>query len=109
MACWVSVTLAQMVMAKQASVSLVPILFTSLPPPVNDGIREKLFHSAVQVAKFTCAMNTEKACRRWRWVYQTCTHGHAVVPLCIEIPRRPWSFALTGDAMETQTWAPLRR
>ena len=88
---WVGVTIARLVTAKMTLITFLPVLFSSPSEHVSDGIRTKLLVSAIEVAEYNHALNTEQACRQWRWIYQTYTHWHAIVYLMIEISRRPWS------------------
>ena len=90
-ACWVGVTIARLVTAKMTLIIFLPVLFSSPSEHVSDEIRTKLLISAIEVAEYNHALNAERACRQWRWIYQTYTHWHAIVYLMIEISRRPWS------------------
>lgn len=78
-------------MAKMTLVVFLPVLFSSPSEHFSDEIRTKLLVSAIEVAEYNHALNAEQACRKWRWIYQTYTHWHAIVYLMIEISRRPWS------------------
>lgn len=88
---WVVVTIARLVMAKMTLVVFLSDLFSSPSEHFSDEIRTKLLVSAIEVAEYNHALNAEQVCRQWRWIYQTCTHWHAIVYLMIEISRRPWS------------------
>ncbi|BDD63048.1 hypothetical protein MAP00_007995 [Monascus purpureus] len=88
---WVAVTLAKLVMAKMTLIVFLPVLFSPPSEEFSDEIRTKLLLSAIEVAEYNHALNAEPICRQWRWLYQTCTHWHAIVYLLIEISRRPWS------------------
>lgn len=88
---WVSVTLTRLVIAKMALLIYFPILFSSPSEHVSEEIRTNLLVSAIEVAEYNHALNSEKACRHWRWLFQTCTQWHAIVYLVIETSRRPWS------------------
>ena len=88
---WVGVTIARLTMAKMTLIVSLPVLFSSPTEHFSDEIRSKLLVSAIEVAEYNHALNTEQACRQWRWIYQTYTHWHAIVYLLVEISRRPWS------------------
>jgi hypothetical protein len=88
---WVVVTVARLVMAKMTLIVFLPVLFSSPSDHFSDELKTKLLVSAIEVAEYNHALNSEQACRHWRWVYQTYTHWHAIVFLLIEISRRPWS------------------
>ncbi|KIW29504.1 uncharacterized protein PV07_05317 [Cladophialophora immunda] len=88
---WVAVTVARMVMAKMTLIVFLPALFSTPGEHISDEIRIKLLVSAIEVAEYNHALNTEQACRHWRWLYQSHTHWHAIVYLLIEISQRPWS------------------
>ncbi|KAE8449463.1 hypothetical protein EG329_008071 [Mollisiaceae sp. DMI_Dod_QoI] len=88
---WVAVCIVRLVMAKMTLFIYLPILFTSPSEHFSDEIKTKLLVAAIEVAEYNHALNTEEACRHWRWVYQTYTHWYSVVYLLMEISRRPWS------------------
>ncbi|KAF2795973.1 hypothetical protein K505DRAFT_301175 [Melanomma pulvis-pyrius CBS 109.77] len=88
---WIVVTIARLVMAKMTLIVYLPILFSSPSEHFSDEIRNKLLVSAIEVAEYNHALNAEQAGRKWRWIYQTYTHWHAIVYLMIDISRRPWS------------------
>ena len=122
---WVAVTVARLVIAKLTLIAFLPALFSSPGEQISDAIRNKLLISGIEVAEYNHALNTEEACRQWRWVYQTHTHWHAIVYLLIEISRRPWSpiverawVALHSTwliparnpiDMNLRIWVPLRK
>ena len=85
---WVGVTIARLCMAKMTLIIFLPVLFSSPGKHFSDDTRTKLLVSAIEVAEYNHALNAEKACRQWRWVFQTYTHWHAIVYLMIEICRR---------------------
>lgn len=88
---WVAVMVARLVMAKMTLLVYLPILFSSTNEHFSDSVKNKLLVAAIECAEYNHALNAEKACRHWRWVYQTYTHWYAVVYLLIECSRRPWS------------------
>ena len=88
---WVGVTIARLTMAKMTLIIFLPVLFSSPSEHTSDEVRTKLLVSAIEVAEYNHALNSESGCRQWRWVFQTYTHWHAIVYLMIEISRRPWS------------------
>ena len=88
---WVGVAIARLVMAKMTLIVFLPVLFSSPSDYISEELRTKLLVSAIEVAEYNHALNSEQACRQWRWIYQTYTHWHAIVYLMIEICRRPWS------------------
>ncbi|KAJ5396453.1 hypothetical protein N7509_004566 [Penicillium cosmopolitanum] len=88
---WVSVTIARLVTAKMTLFVYLPHLFSSPSEQLTSEIRAKLLVCAIEIAEYNHALNSEQACRHWRWVYQTYTHWHAIVYILIEICRVPWS------------------
>ncbi len=88
---WVAVNVARLVIAKMALILSLPELFSSPNEEFSAALRTKLFICAIEVAEYNHALNAEPAARKWRWIYQTHTHWHAIVFLLIEICRRPWS------------------
>ena len=88
---WVWVNVARIVIAKMTLIIYFPMLFSSPSEHFTDGVRNKLFVSAIELAEYNHALNSEPACRHLRWAYQTYTHWHAIVYLLIEVSRRPWS------------------
>ncbi|KAK6076879.1 fungal specific transcription factor domain-containing protein [Seiridium cupressi] len=89
--CWVAVTIARLVMAKMTLIVFMPAVFSSGKDDITDELRTKFLISAIEVAEYNHELNSEPACRQWRWVFQTYTHWYAIVYLLIEITRRPWS------------------
>ena len=124
-ACWVGVTIARLVMAKMTLIVYLPILFSSPSADFSAEVRTKLLVAAIEVAEYNHALNAETACRKWRWVFQTHTHWHAIVYLMIEVSRRPWSAiverawaalhsswlipAQASTEKNTRIWVPLRK
>lgn len=122
---WVGVTIARLTTAKMTLIIYLPILFSPPSEELSDDLRSKLLVSAIEVAEYNHALNAEQACRRWRWVYQTYTHWHAIVYLLIEISRRSWSPlverawvvlhsswlipAQTSVNKNTRIWVPLKK
>lgn len=90
-ASWCFSTLARMVVSKMNLILNLPVLFSSPSENQSENIRTKLLISAIEVAEYNHALNSKKECRHWRWLFQTCTHWHAIVYLLIEISRRRWS------------------
>ncbi|KAI1272647.1 hypothetical protein F5Y07DRAFT_391814 [Xylaria sp. FL0933] len=122
---WAVVVITRLVVAKLTLFTHLPVLFSSPGEHLSHEIRNKLLLAAIEVAEFNHALNAERACRHWRWVYQTYTHWHAIVYLLIEMCRRPWSpiverswTALHSPWLipakskvnkDTRTWVPLRK
>jgi hypothetical protein len=88
---WVLTTCTRLMMAKMTLIVYLPVLFSSPSGCFSNEIRTKLLVSAIEVAEYNHALNSDPACRHWRWIYQTYTHWHAIVYLLIEISRRLWS------------------
>ncbi|KAF2969758.1 hypothetical protein GQX73_g3860 [Xylaria multiplex] len=122
---WVLAVTTRLVCAKLTLFTHLPVLFSSPGENLSDEIRNKLLIAAIEVAEFNHALNSEKASRQWRWIYQTYTHWHAIVYILIDICRRPWSslverawIALHSPWLipakskldrGLQTWVPLRK
>ncbi|KAI0873990.1 hypothetical protein GGS24DRAFT_461038 [Hypoxylon argillaceum] len=122
---WVISVTTRLVVGKLTLFTHLPVLFSSPGDNFSDEVRNKLLVAAIEVAELNHALNAEKACRQWRWVYQTYTHWHAIVYLLLDICRRPWSpivdrawSALHSPWLipasskldkELRTWVPLRR
>ncbi|GAP90210.1 putative transcription fungi [Rosellinia necatrix] len=90
-ACWVMIVIARLVSGKLTLFTHLPILFSTPGEHFSDAVRNKLLVAAIEVAELNHALNTNKACRQWRWVYQTYTHWHAIIYILLDICRRPWS------------------
>ena len=116
---WVNVTVARLVVAKMTLLIYLPALLSPAPssfsgdaqpehqqqegrqsPAGSEALRARLFVAALEVAEYNHALNAERACRNWRWIFQTYTHWHAVVHLLLAVTaqqgrggRRPWSPA----------------
>ncbi|KAJ8109716.1 hypothetical protein ONZ43_g6059 [Nemania bipapillata] len=122
---WVIVVTTRLVVGKLTLFTHLPVLFSSPGDHFSDEVRNKLLVAAIEVAELNHALNAEKACRQWRWVYQTYTHWHAIVYILLDICRRPWSpivdrawTALHSPWLvparskldkDLRTWVPLRR
>jgi hypothetical protein len=119
------VIVGRLVVAKMTLIVYLPVLFSPPSEQLSDDIRTKLLVSAIEVAEYNHALNSEPAYRRWRWLYQSYTHWHAIVYLMIEITRRPWSSTVerawialhsnwlipSQKSMEKnlRIWVPLRK
>lgn len=90
-ASWCLSTLTRMVVSKMNLILNLPVLFSSPSENHSEKIRTKLLISAIEVAEYNHALNSEKDCQNWNWLFQTCTHWHAIVYLLIETSRRQWS------------------
>lgn len=88
---WVIVTVARLLLAKMTLLIYLPLLFSSPNKDFSEELRTKLLLSSIEVAEYNHALNTEHACRNWRWVFQTYTHWYSIVYMMLEISRRPWS------------------
>ncbi|KAJ5288620.1 hypothetical protein N7478_001650 [Penicillium angulare] len=88
---WTSTVATRIVMGKMTLLVFLPVLFSSPNDDVSQEIRDRLLVAAIEVAEYNHALNSEQACRQWRWVFQTYTHWHAIVYLLLEMSRRPWS------------------
>lgn len=128
-ASWCLSTLARMVVSKMNLILNLPVLFSSPNEDHSQELRTKLLISAIEVAEYNHVLNSEKDCRHWNWLFQTCTHWHAIVYLLIEISRRQWSpiierawSALQSEWLiprqltnqserdqNTRIWVPLRK
>lgn len=124
---WVGLTIARLVTAKLSLFIHHPVLFSSPSETFSIEVRTKLLVNAIEVAEYNHALNSEEACRHWRWVYQTYTHWPAIVYLLIEIARRPWGPIIerawvalhspwlipatnpTAPGQNAQFWVPLRK
>ncbi|TGO85905.1 hypothetical protein BPOR_0353g00090 [Botrytis porri] len=90
-ASWCLSTLTRMVVSKMYLILNLPVLFSSPSENHSEKVRTKLLISAIEVAEYNHALNSEKDCQHWNWLFQTCTHWHAIVYLLIETSRRQWS------------------
>ena len=118
---WVNVTVVRLVVAKMTLLIYLPLLLSPPSPSSSssgdmqggyqqqkqdqqsptdtNALRTRLFIAALEVAEYNHALNAERACRHWRWIFQTYTHWHAVVHLLLAVTtvesgsgrRRPWS------------------
>ncbi|EPS26814.1 hypothetical protein PDE_01753 [Penicillium oxalicum 114-2] len=87
---WTVITVGRLMIAKMTLFIYLPSLFSSSRDDLSVQVRTKLLIAAVEVAEYNHALNAERACRQWRWIFQTYTHWHAIVYILIEISRRPW-------------------
>lgn len=122
---WAFATTARLTMCKMTLIVHLPTLFSSPSERFTDETRTRLLVTAIEVAEYNHAFNSEPACRNWREISQTYTQWHAIVYLLIEIGRRDWSpiverawIALhskwlipeqSNTNKKLQIWVPLRR
>lgn len=101
---WLTLTVTRMVVSKMTLIIYLPLLFSS-PNEQYDtfatDIQSRLFTSAIEVIEYNHSLNSEPAYRPWRWIFQTCTHWHAIIYLLLSVVRRPWS------AMSERAWVAL--
>ena len=118
---------ARIIMAKSSLVIYQPSLFPGTGPDLSPEIKERLFVSAVEVVEYVRRLNTDARFKRWRWLFQTYTHWHAVAYILLEMPRRAWTpplerawedlngslqgylMQLTRSADHLAVWMPLRK
>lgn len=107
---WVIVVITRLVVAKMTLFIYLPVLFSSPSEHLSDTIKSKLLVAAIEVAEYNHALNAERACRQWRWIYETYTHWHAIVYLLLEISRRPLSPIVerAWTALHSQWLIPAR-
>ena len=122
---WFMVICTRITVAKMTLIIYLPFLFSSPSQHLVDEVRTKLLVSAIEVTEYNHTLNSAEHCRKWRWIFQTCGHWHAIVYLLIEISRRPWSsiverawvalhsswatpIRLKADK-DQRMWVPLRK
>jgi hypothetical protein len=88
---WSAIIFTRLVYAKMTLIIYLPVLFAAPSEHLSEELRTRLLISAIEVAEYNHRLNAEKACRQWRWIYQTYTHWHAIVYLLLESARRSWS------------------
>ena len=122
---WVFITISRLMRAKMILLTYTPILSPSLSHQVTEDIKDKLLNAAIENAEYNHALNANQACRRWRWLFQTYTHWHAIVYLLLIISKRPWSPTIerawvalhsewlipaqTPKDKNQRMWIPLRK
>ncbi len=69
---WVVVMIVRLVVAKLTLITHLPTLFSAPSPSehFSEEMRAKLFVAAIEVAEYNHALNAERACRQWRWIFQ---------------------------------------
>ncbi|KAL2105049.1 hypothetical protein VUR80DRAFT_9114 [Thermomyces stellatus] len=92
---------ARIVMAKSSLVIYQPMLFPGAGPDLSDQIKERLFVSAVEVVEYVRRLHTDARFKKWRWLFETYTHWHALAYILLEMSRRPWTPPLE------RAWADL--
>ncbi|SPO02556.1 uncharacterized protein DNG_05229 [Cephalotrichum gorgonifer] len=119
---------ARIIMAKSSLIIYQPMLFPGAGSDLSAEIKERLFVSAVEVVEYVRRLNSDPRFKRWRWLFQTYTHWHAVVYILLEMSRRTWTpilerawedvdgslkdeylAQLTRTADHLAVWMPLRR
>lgn len=119
---------ARIVMAKSSLIIYQPMLFPGTGPDLSSEIKERLFVSAVEIVEYVRRLNTDPQFKRWRWLFQTYTHWHAVAYILLEMTQRAWTPPLerawadlngsladeyapqmTRSADHLAVWMPLRR
>lgn len=119
---------ARIIMAKSSLVIYQPMLFPGTGPDLSAEIKERLFVSAVEIVEYVQKLNRDPRFKRWRWLFQTYTHWHAVAYILLEMTRRAWTpplerawadlnaslahghlVQLTKSAEHLAVWMPLRK
>ncbi|CAG8254376.1 unnamed protein product [Penicillium salamii] len=88
---WAIVIVTRLVMAKMSLLVYLPLLFCTSKEDFSEELRARLLVSGIEVAEYNHALNSERACRQWRWAFQTYTHWYSIVFMMLEISRAPWS------------------
>ncbi|CAK7209140.1 hypothetical protein SCUCBS95973_000350 [Sporothrix curviconia] len=97
---WTGITITRLFLAKMTLILNLPRLIhekkdsQGASPSENEDLRMRLLSSAIEVAEYTDALKTERACRRWRWMCETYTQWHTIAFLLMETGRRPWDPAV---------------
>lgn len=68
---FMAVNSLRLAIAKMTLIVYLPVLFSSPSDEFSDEIRTKLLVSAIEVAEYNHTLNSEKACRKWRWLFQS--------------------------------------
>ena len=121
---WMCETVTKLVTAKLALIMYLPELLAQ-PDQVSDDMRAKLLVAATEVAEYNHSLNDSHSSRRWRWIYQTYTHWHAIVFMLMTAAQQPWSAAVERawvalhskwlipkqrkNDSSFHTWLPLRK
>ncbi|CAK7233414.1 hypothetical protein SBRCBS47491_008602 [Sporothrix bragantina] len=97
---WTGITITRLFLAKMTLILNLPRLIHETKdsqganPSENEDLRMRLLSSAIEVAEYSDALKTERACRRWRWLCETYTQWHTIAFLLMETGRRPWDPAV---------------
>lgn len=122
---WMFIAVTRIVVSKMTLFIYLPELFSSPTDRFPDDVHTKLLISAIEIAEFNHVLNSSKACRPWRWIFQTYTHWHAIVYLLLTAAQSPWSPAVErgwtalhskwliptqgNKDRNLRTWVPLRK
>lgn len=123
---WVTATVARLIMAKMWLVVHHPLKRSDVGYGLPEETKDRLFTTSVEVIDFSRLLETEKATRKWGWLFRTYVQWHALAfvlsQLCVrtEGPEvdRAWMaiesvFDDWGGIMSTtqrgMMWKPLRK
>lgn len=98
---WLTLNITQLVVSKMTLIIYLPLLFAAPTENFPKNIQMRLFTAAIEVIEYNHALNSTTAYRPWRWIFQTCTHWHAIIYLLLSVTRHPWS------ALSERAWVAL--
>lgn len=82
--------IAKLIVSKMRLVIYLPVVL-SRPNDTSLDFQNRLLTSAIELAEYNHVLISDYERRKWRWLYQTYTHWHAIVYLLLETSQRAWS------------------
>ena len=98
---WVAALVARLIMAKMWLVVHHPLSRNDLGAGLSQEVKDRLFHTSVEVIEFSRLLETDRSTLKWGWLFRTYVQWHALAFVLSEL-----CFRTTGPAVE-KAWAVI--
>ena len=124
---WVAATVTRLIMAKMWLVIHHPLLREDRGAGLSQETLDRLFYTSVEVIEFSRLLETEKATRKWGWLFATYQQWHAMAYVLSQLTVRTkgpeverawpiidavfseWHEGGDPTAKKGMLWKPLRK
>ncbi len=123
---WVAALVARLIMAKMWLVVHHPLSRIDRGAGLSQEVKERLFHTSIEVIEFSRLLETDKSTLKWGWLFRTYVQWHALAfvlsELCIRTtgPTVDKAWAVIENALADEEthisanqrgmlWKPLRK
>ena len=123
---WVAALVARLIMAKMWLVVHHPLSRIDRGAGLSQEVKDRLFHTSVEVIEFSRLLETDKSTLKWGWLFRTYVQWHALAfvlsELCIRTtgPTVDKAWAVIENALADEEthisssqrgmlWKPLRK